>query len=613
MKKGFVLSLVLVLLLTGCAGPQPESVEITREPSHLDGGLYVSDSEVEQHTGGAVKYYALPEGSFGELLPLGENLLLVCSGEEHHLELLVGETLANAVQAELPCPVTAKDGSLQVGQQGVAYWNQPAGALVFLNASLREISRLQMPADMIGIPWLAPSWEEVYYCTDEAVKVLDMKTGISRTLREQQKLWQSVTGVLAQGSIVRCETESADGTREVFLMDAQTGERLKSGAYLAELTTSGENWYCKMESAAVAEYLIGSEQALWNLWPADKVQKVLPLPERNAVITCREIPEGCRLEYYDGATGKRSASVDLPGLQEVTSACTHGETGKLWLLAQNASEKTQGIYCWTPDAIPTGDSRDYRAVHYTRDNPDTAGLEALGRKVESLEKNYGITLLLGEAPLAVAPEGYSLETEYLVQAYDACLPLLENALSQFPEGFFQTLARRTNNKTLTVCLVRSIRGMRGTGTLSETSALQYWKQGDAYLALALGEDLERNFYHGIMHAIETRVLSVSTVFYDWERLNPEGFSYTNGYGKNPEGEQYLQEGQQWFANAFAMSYAREDRASTMEYACTEGNQGLFQSPHMQKKLQMLCKGIRQAFGLQDREETFLWEQYLREE
>ena len=604
MKIQILLCLLLALLLAGCGNSQQESengaIDPTASQPHPDTGFYVPDSEVEQLSGGAVKYYALPEGNYSELLPFGENFLLLNIGEDTQIELLVGQTLTSAVKTKVTGKITAANGSLQLGAEGLAYWDPSEGTLVFLNASLREISRMQMPAEILGTPWLAPSWSELYYCTASGVYVLDMHTGISRILRQQRAKWQSITGVLMDGRVLQCDTESG-GSRVTVFIDAKTGETLETGNHFTEVKTSGENWYCAMKSGTVQEYLVGCGQQMWNLWPGEGTEKMLPLPERNAVVSYQETQDGCRLEYYDVSTGKRSASVDLPGLKDAGKLCVDGTTGDIWFLVYDRSKQINGICRWIPENSPVEDPQDYRAMHYTRENPDTAGLEMLRQEVEALEKTYGIKLLLGDRPGEVTPEGYLFETEYLVQAYEAYLPQMEQLLSQFPQGFFRTLAQRTNTKTLFIGLVRGI-----SESPASSNVAQYWLREDAYLMLPLGENLEQSFYHGIMHAIETRVLSVTSAYYDWETLNPEGFAYGV---ENSNGE-YLQDGNQWFANASAMTSEREDRAFTMEYACAAGNADLFRSPNMQKKLQMLCKGIRQAFKLQEREETFLWEQYI---
>ena len=61
---------------------------------------------------------------------------------------------------------------------------------------------------------------------------------------------------------------------------------------------------------------------------------------------------------------------------------------------------------------------------------------------------------------------------------------------------------------------------------------------------------------------------------------------------------------------YSMSFPGEDRARVMEYAMMSGNDAFFESDTMQAKLQMICKGIRAAFGLKKYTEPLLWEQYL---
>ena len=48
----------------------------------------------------------------------------------------------------------------------------------------------------------------------------------------------------------------------------------------------------------------------------------------------------------------------------------------------------------------------------------------------------------------------------------------------------------------------------------------------------------------------------------------------------------------------------------LEYAANPGNGERFLSPVMQNKLQRICLGIREAFGLTNSSQSFVWEQYL---
>ena len=67
----------------------------------------------------------------------------------------------------------------------------------------------------------------------------------------------------------------------------------------------------------------------------------------------------------------------------------------------------------------------------------------------------------------------------------------------------------------------------------------------------------------------------------------------------------------YFVDERAMSQPNEDRAWLLYYAMTPDNGELFAQTHLQKKLKMVCDGIREAYDLKDHPDTFLWEQYLQ--
>ena len=48
----------------------------------------------------------------------------------------------------------------------------------------------------------------------------------------------------------------------------------------------------------------------------------------------------------------------------------------------------------------------------------------------------------------------------------------------------------------------------------------------------------------------------------------------------------------------------------MEYAMLPGQEDLFRTAAMQRKLAAICSGIREAYSLEGHTDTFLWEQYL---
>ena len=132
------------------------------------------------------------------------------------------------------------------------------------------------------------------------------------------------------------------------------------------------------------------------------------------------------------------------------------------------------------------------------------------------------------------------------------------------------------------------------------------------IELVLDENLERNFYHGMYHFLETRILSNSSALYEWNTLNPKDFAYDNNYITNQERTDisYIEGEQRYFIDVFSMSYAKEDRARIFEYACMPGNEEVFKSPTLQEKLRRIRDGICTAYGLKAGEAASLWEQYL---
>jgi hypothetical protein len=116
----------------------------------------------------------------------------------------------------------------------------------------------------------------------------------------------------------------------------------------------------------------------------------------------------------------------------------------------------------------------------------------------------------------------------------------------------------------------------------------------------------------LFHVLDNYVLTSCVVYDDWEKLNPRGFEYDYDYVQNLERQdtQYLEAGSQSFVDLYSMSFPVEDRASIMACAMTEGAKSCFESGTMQKKLSVLCEGIRTAFELKESTEIFPWEVYL---
>ena len=226
-----------------------------------------------------------------------------------------------------------------------------------------------------------------------------------------------------------------------------------------------------------------------------------------------------------------------------------------------------------------------------------------------LSHEHGVDIRIGENALEVLPWDYDFHAETDEASLLDALTQLEYCLNQYPAGMVRVLSQDAGG--LHICIVREILGKEGTESLETAKGLQFQDEEEgAFLMLA--KDLEHTFYHELCHVLENFVMPRSDAWENWQSLNPEGFSYDMDFEKNlnRDGSIWLQEADRAFVDTYSMSFPREDRARIMEYAMAAGNQDLFTSPVMQKKLKCLSQGIREALSLTDSDTILSWEQYL---
>lgn len=610
MKKWFAL-LLLALVLAGCSDQSDTTApETTVAQPTVAGGLYAPGSALENYTAGAVKLYPLERGLYDGIMPIGRDLLLLENKNGTKVTLLRGDTLAAVTRETLDVILAEQTGLLQVGSKGIVYHDEKDGTLVFLNRNLSQVSHMQLPAEITGTAWLSPEQDKAYYCTAEGVQVLDLATGIARQLAQQSCKSQSVTGILLDGEALRCDMVLEDGKKVTRILSTTTGQTLWEGSLVEQITTRGKSWLLKFDRGSVTEWVFGSRGAgSKNLWPDEEVDQAALLENGNIVaVTAAEW--GIKLDLYNTQTGKRVASVMLPGIFAACDIYSDGASG-IWLRGAEQALDREVILHWEPEHSAVADDAVYMAPHYPANAPDLDGIARMKAQAAVLEEKYGVDILLGSDATAVTLGGYGFEPEHLVQAMERYLPRLEAALAAFPEGFFQTAGEKCADGRLNICLVRSVRGAKEYGTLPKMPCVQFWSGGEAYLMITMDEELEQSFFHAMMQVIETRVLSVCTAYYDWDKLNPPDFQYDNDYITNLKRDEPLliSGDSRVFIDYFSMSFSREDRARIFSYACLPGNAGVFAPEIMRQKLEVLCDGIRQAFALP--ESAYLWEQYLQ--
>ena len=613
--KRLLILILTALLLCGCTvQPGGETTGIPEatvagdptEPS----GSYVSGSDMESLSGGALRCY-VPEltSSYG-IAVQGEDVLVFSGEETTTITRLSGENLFITASTDLECYVSPEDPTFQAGENGITYYNSVTREVVFLDYDLQEVNRIAAPENMEGKPILSGDRLQLYYCTAEAIRVLDLETGLDRMIKSIAYPAQEVSDLLMGDTVLCCSVTDEHNVQSTLFLSVATGETLRSPTQDMTIST-GDDLYCAIGKQGEMNVLLfgTTHEDVQMLIPEDPFAEAHFLPECRLLITLQTNDEGINADCYDLTDGTRSASVDFPGNIELQMAAAGEDGGYIYFLGWDLDENRNVICRWDPEATPVEDAVVYAGPYYTLEAPDEAGLEACRNYAASIGQIHGVEILVGPEAAAVQPWDYSFAAEYQGPVIMRELKKLETFLSNFPEGFFGEIFGQK-----TICLVRSIRGTAQSGSLEAANGLQFWEDDRAYVVLAAGDGLEYSFYHEIFHLVDNTVLSACNAYYYWRNLNPEGFKYDGSFDlyRDRDGGAYLQDETRAFIDSYSMTYANEDRARIFEYACTPGNEHYFQTEIMQNKLKTLCQGIRTAFGLKKYTGELIWEQYLAE-
>lgn len=587
--------LLCLLLLMGCGAQEPRILPETSETTPLSTeplGLLDPANGAQELGDGLQRSCPLGASEAPVLIPWKEDLLIQQQG---HLTRYTGAALVPGGSLAL-----GEDIQVHVGEQGIWYFQESSAEMVLADGELREYRRVSLP-EPAQTAVLSGDRNRIYYCTGSALRCLELNSGISRLLREMAYPEQRVTGLLLEDHLVELSIAEPGGGHSTLYVRTDTGQL--AGQYEGMLTLTGsEDRYFGILSEGSP--IFGSSQSEPQvLLPDEKNVPCFFLPDVQAAVTASA--SGI-LNRYDLESGLRSASVSLPEGYAVHSIVSSGDT--VWILAQ--ADAQWFLFRWDSTVSPTQDPRDYTRAHYTRREPDYEGLALCSLTAQELSAKYGIDILIYKEAVAVQPWDYTMTPEYRVGVLQRELELLDRRLGNYPEGFLEILAQRFSG--IKICLVQELRGSAEAGSPEIADGIQFWEEHTAYLALSTLFDTEHTLYHELCHLIDTVVLDESIAYDQWDKLNPVDFSYDNDYitNQNRDGSLYLQGASRCFIDTYSMSYPKEDRARIMEYAMIPGNEGYFQSLAMQSKLLALCQGIREAFGLEQYPESFLWEQYL---
>lgn len=591
MRKHIVLILLAALLLTGCAvqsDPDATATENTTEPQPL--GYYVQNSDLETKTGGAVRLYALPDEDYRFLSAIGDQLLLASEGEAATLTVLTGDACIPTAQITVDADLLA--ANYRVLYNGFAYYDEAENQAIFLDPQLQEVNRITLPEDIQGLPLFSPDGEEIFYSAGQQIRSLEVERKISRLIKAHSYKSLELLGCYFEGELLCCRAEDEkDGLMTVY-MSAQTGETTHTDPYIADIHTYENDFFAARMDGVVKQHIIGTKDGAAQQLLVDS-GSVIGASELHGVVGCVTDDNGVALSFYDTSSGKKTAAVTVPGIDQPKHVYADRWSGCVWLVALDQQSGKQILLRWNPKASAVEEDTVYTTPLYTSSSPDKEGLKACQERVSAMNKAYGVRIRIWDEAVKY-PGAYKLSPEYQPAAIHQMLDALEPVLAEFPKSFLQ----KSISSRIRICIVRSVD--------HEVKAVQYWDGNDAFVALSTGVDMRTEFIRGLGYIVDSHVLGNSSKFDSWDSLNPAGFVYGTADAALLSGDARA------FANEASMASAVDDRSSILLQAMLPDNAEMFRSEIMQKKLLLICQGIRDAWNLEKKEESYPWEQYLTE-
>ena len=587
MKKYLALLLFLLLLLSGCANQEPEQSQGTTTPLvTLPPAYYEENSAIEVATTGAVKQYNLPDEGYSDVMCAGHGLLLIADGETAKLQMLTGETCipSASMNIEQLCPSQRRALS-----NGFAYFDRNANTIRYLDLNLSQRHSVVLAENMTS-PVISQDGSQIYYCTGQEIRAMDVSKNISRLVKVQNVAKQTLLDICFNDEVLVCAVEDESGSESILYISARDGKNITTENGISQLYTNDGDYLAYWVDGVVEQWVFGSrEGAAVRFVP--KEAQIRGVSALGGAIGYEQTEAGLQLSFYDLASGKKTAQILMENIGMPDVLREDPRANCIWLIAEDQNQKQKVLLRWDLKASAVTEDTVYTQTLYTAENPDTEALKALQSRAEEMNTKYGVRIRIWQDALSVTA-GHTLIPEYHAPVIEDMLNQLEAVLQEFPKNFVQKSIR----SRLRISLVRSADGA--------TDVLQYWNGRDAYVALSAGSDVRTEFLKGFGFVVDSHVLGNSPVYDYWDTLNPTGFVYGKPDASLTTGENPT------FISEEAMTSGMHDRAIVFWQAMEPDNAAMFQGETMQKKLQMLCKAIRDAWGLEKKTDIYPWEQYL---
>lgn len=605
--KRILYLLSVLLMLSGCArNPVETAMPVTTVPVTEPPVPWIHQNGTDWDREGNLRqlHLTVPDGiQFNNALEFDGDLLL-WSIDNHlrdvyTLELCLMELDTGTVTAsrELVCSEYVDP---QVLGQTLYICDQTEDRILSLNTSLQTEKQ-----------WDAGEWEGTFVMgADETLYIydwngnvtrLDLKTGETAPLMPDCYI-DYFTAREDYASIQYLEPDT--GAAQHILMDLHTGDFLEPPRQnnYSDLFYSQGTWLCESYRYGNISYVGTSGE---DFRSASLGSDMLKLLDGNTLLLTSE--EGCAMSIHD-ITGKalaRAILTEQPYSYNCIDVIPSDAFGGYFLLLNDYSGSLRLLY-WDIYQGEPGNDIPFAPIS----KPDEAEA-AVRSRAQELSNHYGLNILVGTDCGTVFFD-FSAEQVTDWEAVDYALDVLENALDDYPEGFFRQL-RYGDIRRTEIHLAGTLTATNGEYTDSYEAFVQ-----DNYDCHVMVADItladEGTYYHEFSHVIDS--------FLEWDAMNREDAVFSEetwcdfnphwfpGYTYDYSREELVQD-YSCFVDSYSTINPTEDRARVLEYAMADYGTWTFEGCEvLTNKLDYYCRCIRDAFDTTGWPETVFWEQYL---
>lgn len=469
-----------------------------------------------------------------------------------------------------------------------------------------------------------------YFIDNEVLYRMDIATGnYARMSLEYDLRLESLIGIHPNRDILvgRCYRSFYNDTTAVFAIDCKTGKFLLLNDTVSHLWFDGDSFYgaatndkvygndilCGTLSGGVDQKVtasaLGSDTVSYTMLSGSGIMMLRTVDEKNLSTTVYDLSQvgiSSKLAQH-GYSTSTLAPIYLAKEQWIFGVYPddHDFSPVVIVPKSLSYEKSLNVNkaSW-PALVDRALILNYQAEVTGPELPNN--LQTLRLKADGLEQTYGVSILMGNQTLGLCNSYAAVNTDPI--AISNALTALEQALSQYPGGFFAQFQNGIGEGGLYFCLTDRIQGsLEPVG-----KAIKNRNRYEIALDIT-SSDLNKTIHHELWHTIEMKLSTDSFNHPRWQAANPQGFLY---YGHYDSGYQHLtqwtfaQSGEQChFVDAYAQINPQEDRARLMEYVMTTDASALLRSGALHEKLEMMSNAIRDHFNT-DLWQTPLWERYL---